>query len=104
MKTVLAHLQGTGSDTDPFRVGFPTYSLLAMSSASRLAVVDVPDADVPTKAPQGVLVAPWVPLGQVTVHYYTRAVRKEWNDLIRRRYGGAHAEWDAAKVVAPLPP
>jgi len=77
---------------------------ISMSSASRLAVVDVPDADVPTKAPQGVLVAPWVPLGQVTVHYYTRAVRKEWNDLIRRRYGGAHAEWDAAKVVAPLPP
>lgn len=41
-------LLGTGVPGDAWRVSLPTYSMVDMDVARGIAVVDLPDADVPT--------------------------------------------------------
>lgn len=43
-------LDGSGTRDDPFSVNLPTYTIVTIDAGRRIAIVDVPDADLPGDA------------------------------------------------------
>ena len=86
-------LVGGAGPGDPLRVDLPAYSMIADDPATRRALVDVPDVDVPAD------VAAFVrayPITDLTTPFPTEppaSLARSWQEHLARRYDLGEARW-----------
>lgn len=100
MTLVLCKLLGAGTDKDPHRLGFPTYTIVAMDTAAGLAIADVPIEDCPPDPKTKQIVAPWAPGGKADVLVLAGNKDPEWQQEIRSRYPEGFSSVDIKDLVA----
>ena len=88
---------GTG-DKDPLRVDLPTYVMIADDPATRRAMVDVPDVDVPADVAAFVSANPVADLIVPLPSPFPASLAGAWREHLARRYDLGQARW--SPVVA----
>lgn len=83
---------GTGPG-DPFRVDLPSYSVIADDPATRRALVNVPDVDVPADVAAFVRANPVVDLIVPLLTPFPAALARSWREHLARRYDLGEARW-----------
>lgn len=96
MALVLCRLLGDGSRQDSFRANFPTYELVSHNVDSKLAIIRVPNSDIPEGLLSPPFNAPWVADGPVNVIRLVGNNARRVTELIQGRYREGFSQWDAA--------
>ena len=85
---------GQGTESDPFRVDLPTYTVIATDEPTRRALVDVPDVDVPPSVAAFVAAYPVLDLATPRPVPCPPALAAEWREHLARRYDLGNAKWN----------
>lgn len=85
---------GGTSDRDPLRVDLPTYAMIADDPATRRALVDVPDVDVPADVAAFVRAYPVTDLIMPLPTDPPSGLARSWREHLARRYDLGEARWN----------
>lgn len=93
----VATIGGT-SPTDPVRVDLPTYTMLVNDPATKRAMVDVPDVDVPVDVAAFVRAYPTPDLIVSLPSPFPASLAGAWREHLARRYDLGEARWHPVVV------
>lgn len=79
--------------TDPLRCDLPTYAMIADDPATRRAMVDVPDVDVPADVAAFVRANQMPDLITPLLSPFPAALARSWREHLARRYDLGEARW-----------
>lgn len=84
---------GQGTQSDPFRVDLPSYSVIATDEPTRRALVNVPDVDVPPDVAAFVAAYPLSDLVMPLPVPFSPGLAAVWREHLARRYDLGNARW-----------
>ncbi len=85
---------GQGTQSDPFRVDLPSYSVIATDEPTRRALVNVLDVDVPAEVAAFVAAYPVSDLVSPLPSPMTPGLAAVWREHLARRYDPGNARWN----------
>ena len=87
-------LVGGTTDREPLRVDLPTYTMVADDPATRRALVNVPDVDVPADVAAFVAANPTPTLASPLPSSFPAGLAAVWREHLARRYDLGQARWN----------
>ena len=87
-------LVGGTTDREPLRVDLPTYTMVADDPATRRALVNVPDVDVPADVAAFVAANPVADLIVPLPSSFPASLAGAWREHLARRYDLGQARWN----------
>lgn len=84
---------GQGVKGSPLRVDLPSYASIDSDPGTRLALVDVPDVDVPPSVAAFVAAYPIADLTAPLPAPFPPALATAWKEHLARRYDLGNARW-----------
>ena len=87
-------LVGGTTDREPLRVDLPTYTMVADDPATRRALVNVPDVDVPADVAAFVAANPTPTLVSPLPSSFPAGLAAVWREHLARRYDLGQARWN----------